>query len=398
MKAFTISLFWIALLLAVALPALALMPYSGQQDTVVARTDIYRRGGAVYRAETPANLPRFKNLLKATLARYAHTRRELQGNRVVRKAVPLTEKLAPIGEDGTWFANVRLGSPSQDLQFDIDMTSADFWVESTTSVRGVRFNSELSQTYFTESKLVFRDCVASLDTLGIGLDDFKIDFAHCTPPKASVKTLNPSGGMFGLAHTSLTQVGLRHFFDVKDSEQLAESMFAIEYKMDDDAIGAVLSLGGVAHKVDDPLWAPVKTHGFWQILFKSMLVDGNTVLDNIQGVIDVNCPFILAPSEDVRMFYNAISGAQPLSGGFWSYPCFENPKVHIEHAGWLFPFKDVSLGKVKEDSGYCVGPVVEADLDGLWVIGEPYLKGVLSVFDFKERRIGFRTIDEFNHV
>ncbi|KAK7205770.1 aspartic peptidase domain-containing protein [Myxozyma melibiosi] len=384
----------LALLLLAALAAAA-VPYYGNDSpdaSVVAKVAVGRRGGRVYTPDSVANLKRFRALLRASLQRYNRTKRELQGNRVVRKAVTLPDKLAPIGADGTFFTNLKLGSPAQDIFFDIDMTSSDFWVESTTSVRGTRFRSENSQSYFTDSRLVFKDCVGSNEALEIGEQKFSIDFAHCTPHPSTVRTLNPSGGMLGLAHSSLSQTGLPHFFEsAVATNKLSDAIFAIEYIQDDPKGGAVLSIGGVAHKVDDPLYAPLKTYGFWQMLFKSLMIDGNTVIDNIQGVIDVNSPFILAPSEDVRMFYNAISGAQPLADGFWSYPCFEDPKIHIEHAGWLFPIKDASLGKVKEASGYCVGPVVEADLAGLWVIGEPFLRGVLSVFDFDQKRIGFRT-------
>ncbi|KAK9380565.1 aspartic peptidase domain-containing protein [Kockiozyma suomiensis] len=383
------------LLLSLLHPALAAVPYYGNDAPdapVVAKVALGRHGGRVYSADSVANLKRFRSLLKASLSRYSRTKRELQGNRVVRKAVPLSDKLAPIGNDGTFFANLKLGSPAQDILFDIDMTSSDFWVESTTSIHGTRFRSENSQSYFSDSRFVFRDCVGSSETLEIGESKFAIDFAHCTPHPSTVRTLNPSGGMLGIAHSSLSQTGLPHFFETAvGAEKLSDAIFAIEYIHDDPTSGAVLSIGGVAHKSDDPLYAPVKTFGFWQMLFKSLMVDGNTVIDNIQGVIDINSPFILAPAEDVRMFYDAISGAQPLSDGFWSYPCFEDPKIHIEHAGWLFPIKDASLGKVKEASGYCVGPLVEADLAGLWVIGEPFLRGVLSVFDFDQKRIGFRT-------
>ncbi|KAK9360316.1 aspartic peptidase domain-containing protein [Lipomyces starkeyi] len=385
----------LALLLAHVAISAAYVPYYGNPSPdagVVAKIPINRRGGRVYNPESVADLARFNAVLQSCLERYSRTKRELQGNRVVRRTLPLPDKLAPIGEDGSWYADVELGNPGQKVQFDIDMTSSDFWVESTTSVHGTRFEASNSQSYFSEYKFVFRDCIGSLDSLVLGDKKFNIEFAHCSPPRASIRTLNPSGGIMGLAHSSLSQTSLPHFFeDAKEKGKLAEGIFAIEFNKDDTDSSAVLSFGGVAQQHDDPLYAPVKTFGFWQILFKSLMVDGNTVLDNIQGVIDVTSPFVLAPPEDVRIFYNAISGAQPLANGFWSYPCFEDPKIHIEHAGWLFPFKDSSLGKVKESSGYCVGPLVEADLAGLWVIGEPFLKGVISIFDFDQKRVGIRS-------
>ncbi|KAK9466106.1 aspartic peptidase domain-containing protein [Lipomyces arxii] len=374
----------------------AFVPYYGNDAfdaPAVARLDIKRRGGRVYSPDSIADLNRFQEILSTSLERYAHTKRELQGNRVVRKALPISDKLAPIGSDGSWFSEVEIGKPAQKIQFDIDMTSSDFWIDSTTSVRGTAYWSDKSESYITNLQSVFRDCTSSKDNLMFGDKQFTVSFAHCTPPRASVKTLDPSGGMLGLAHSTLSQTTVPHFFEeAMLNRALGRSMFGIEFKKDDPETGAYLSLGGMAMQHDDPLWSPVKTYGFWQILFKSLMIDGNTVLDNIQGVIDISSPFILAPVEDVRMFYNAISGSQPLANGFWSYPCYEDPKVHIEHSGWLFPFIDVSLGKVKDTSGYCVGPLVEADLGGLWVIGEPFLRGVVSVFDFEQNRVGIRSL------
>ncbi|KAK9370481.1 aspartic peptidase domain-containing protein [Lipomyces kononenkoae] len=385
----------LALLVAHVAVSTAALPYYGNPAPnagVVAKMPIHRRGGPVYNPDSDADLARFTSVLQSCLDRYSRTKRELQGNRVVRRALPLTDKLAPIGEDGSWYADVELGNPGQNIQFDIDMTSSDFWIESTTSVYGTRFEAGNSQSYFSDNKFVFRDCIDSLDSLVLGDKRFNVHFAHCSPPRASIRTLNPSGGIMGLAHSSLSQTSLPHFFeDAKEKGKLAGGVFAIEFNKDDPSASAVISFGGLAQNHDEPLYAPVKTFGFWQILFKSLMIDGNTVLDNIQGVIDVTSPFVLAPPEDVRIFYNAISGAQPLANGFWSYPCFENPKIHIEHGGWFFPLKDASLGKVK-DSGYCVGPVVEADIAGLWVIGEPFLKGVLAIFDFDQKRVGIRVV------
>ncbi|KAK9463445.1 aspartic peptidase domain-containing protein [Lipomyces oligophaga] len=375
----------------------AAIPYFGDETEgagVVAKMEVMRRGGRVYDPDTVVNLKRFNTMLKSCLARYSRTRRELTGNRVYRKAIPTVDRLAPIGQNGTYVGYLEVGNPPQHIEFDLDMTSSDMWLESTTSVRGTRFDFEQSQTYFTDSRIVFRDCVESTDSLKFsGGTSFEFPIAHCTPHRATVRTLNPSGGMIGLAHSSLSQTNLPNFFEEAAKEgRLAKSMVTVEFFKGDVNAGAVVGFGGAAHQVDECLYAPVKTFGFWQILFKTLLVDGNGVIDNFQAVIDVTSPFVLAPPEDVRKFYSGISGAQPLADGFWSYPCFVNPKIHVEHGGWLFPFLDNSLGKVKESSGYCVGPVVEADISGLWVIGEPFLRGVLSVFDFDEKRVGFRTL------
>ncbi|KAK9427466.1 aspartic peptidase domain-containing protein [Lipomyces doorenjongii] len=369
------------------------VPFYGDNATssgIVAKVPIYRRGGRVYNPEWISNMSRFNEVLKSSLKRYSRSKRELHGNQVVRKAISLSEKLAAIGEDGSWYANVELGNPGQKVEFDIDMTSSDFWVESTTSVRGTRFEARNSQSYVSKDRLGFEDCVESLDSLVFGDKKFNVEFAHCNPPRASLRTLDPSGSIMGLAHSSLSQTSLPHFFEnAKEKRKLADSIFAIEFKND---FSGVLSFGGLARYHDEPLFAPVKCTGFWQVLFKTVLLNGNLIQSNILGTIDMTSPFVLAPAEDVRMIYNAISGSEPLGNGFWSYPCSENPKIHLEYAGWWFPFKDSSLGKVKEYSDYCVGPLVEADLDGRWIIGEPFLRNVVTVFDFGRNSVGIRSL------
>ncbi|KAK9475483.1 aspartic peptidase domain-containing protein [Dipodascopsis tothii] len=365
------------------------LSYYGGDGQGVTVMDLQRRGGSPFDADSEVDFKKATAILQRTVNRYSRTKREIQGNRVVRKPLPLNDRLAPIGEEGNWYSEVGLGNPAQAIEFDIDMTSADSWVESTTSIHGTRFDSENSQTYFTERKQVFRDCVASNDNLTIAELSFGSDFAHCTPHRASVRTLNPSGGMIGLAFDSLTQTEMTPFLQSATSTGvIADKMFTLEFRGDNDL---KLAIGGLSRKIDEPLWATVKTVGFWQLLFKSLLMNGNTVLSNIHGVLDVTSPLVLAPPEDVRLFYNFIPGAQPLANGFWSYPCYEQPSLHVEHAGWLFPLTDLSIGKVKDGSGYCVGFLAEADLGGLWVMGEPLLSKIITVYDVEEKRVGFRS-------
>ena len=106
---------------------------------------------------------------------------------------------------------------------------------------------------------------------------------------------------------------------------------------------------------------------------------------------------------------------------FYSYPCLNPPRLNFEFGGWSFPVLRggsddfevhggrLSLGKVVEGSGYCVGAVVETrmgveaaedrarskrsrsgrgtvdaggnGLRDVWVLGEVFFRGVTGVFD-----------------
>lgn len=61
-----------------------------------------------------------------------------------------------------------------------------------------------------------------------------------------------------------------------------------------------------------------------------------------------------------------------------------------------------SLGKLADGTGYCVGSVVETEMGtskdwtgsgmkDMWVLGEPFLRGLGVVFDIDNGRVGVRT-------
>lgn len=143
----------------------------------------------------------------------------------------------------------------------------------------------------------------------------------------------------------------------------------------------------------------------------------------------INTPFILAPPLAAKAFYASISGSYrlpPPYSNFYAYPCNNPPYLHFEFGGWRFPIMrgtkskadhrgangKFSLGKVSDDSGYCVGAVVETrmgvgdaspvrrgggnerfnvgfesgmlagnGLRDVWVLGEPVFRGMGVVFD-----------------
>ncbi|KAI9715826.1 MAG: hypothetical protein M1828_000567 [Chrysothrix sp. TS-e1954] len=194
---------------------------------------------------------------------------------------------------------------------------------------------------------------------------------------------------------------------------------------------------------DEWRWSPVEgAEGWWQTLMRGIWVDLVKILKNQPCIIDINTPFILAPPHAAKQFYGSISGSYRLPApytNFYAFPCNNPPFMHVEFSGFRFPLmrgmkntfssqgfnSKFSLGKVSDDSGYCVGAVVEtrmgvgdqaplkkgrtrkddalrgaASLESgmlagngmrdVWVLGEPIFKGLGIVFDPKQKAIGFR--------
>ncbi|RMD42458.1 hypothetical protein DV735_g2674, partial [Chaetothyriales sp. CBS 134920] len=172
--------------------------------------------------------------------------------------------------------------------------------------------------------------------------------------------------------------------------------------------------------------------GWWTTLMSGVWVNGAKVLKNQPVLFDIQCPFILAPPMAVARVYHSIGGAFRLPSPhdqYFTYPCLNEVALAFEIAGWNFPVIRVtdqsmggqfSMGLLAEPelvlsgendlpdenstrgTGYCVGVLVEsrmgmkkewqnAGMQGVWVLGEPFFRGLGLVFDQENGRIGLRT-------
>jgi hypothetical protein len=113
---------------------------------------IARRGGGLAITDT-ANLSVLLDHLQDIESRFSATTRQLEKNTVVRKAKRRYDTeagsalLGEVGRVGNWFATIELGEPAQHVRMDLDMLTADWWVQSTNSDLGSFFLDFNSKTY-----------------------------------------------------------------------------------------------------------------------------------------------------------------------------------------------------------------------------------------------------------
>jgi len=113
---------------------------------------ISRRGGS-FAAPDIANLTYLLEQLEAVELRYNATRRDFIGNKVVRKpkrqhgTQASSILLGEVGREGNWFASLRIGEPVQEVDMDLDMLTADWWILSTSNEKGSFYLDFNSKTY-----------------------------------------------------------------------------------------------------------------------------------------------------------------------------------------------------------------------------------------------------------
>ncbi|KAI4133627.1 MAG: hypothetical protein LQ338_000139 [Usnochroma carphineum] len=451
-----------------------------------------RRGGT-FEATRPGNDSIEMDLLLEQLemveGKFNLTRREVRGNKLVRKAksqaVGGRDDDGLMGEmalNGSWFANLAIGEPPQTIDLDLNMLTSDFYVRHTTSHVGTRYDD-----FFSNRFDVFH-----LPTLDKAVP---LPFAYCRPLKGSQQTLKASGSILGLAPSKyLRQIETPFLlYQLLQEGIVKRPIFSIVLLSGRDG---VLSIGGTAAQAaemvdkqtseeldragaQEKIIAFTKENGKtlqsgFNSLDKSKLTGEKIILHKreteakdfkatltnwaegwtwvkVQGAegwwqtlmqgVWINTPFILAPPLAAKTFYASVAGSRPLDppySNFYVFPCMNPPSVEFEFSGTRFPAMrggrgleynsaiipggKFSLGRLKHGSGYCVGAIVETRMglkeekegmtgsgkQGLgsagasvgsfagngmrdvWVIGEGFFRGVGGVFDFEEKRIGFR--------
>jgi hypothetical protein len=113
---------------------------------------ISRRGGS-FPAPEISNLTYLLEQLQVFEQRFNASTRAFIGNKVVRKPKRLhgtqasTILLGQVGRQGNWFANLHIGEPVQEVDMDLDMLTADWWIFSTSSTKGSFYLDFNSKTY-----------------------------------------------------------------------------------------------------------------------------------------------------------------------------------------------------------------------------------------------------------
>ncbi|KAG6813570.1 hypothetical protein H0H93_013336, partial [Arthromyces matolae] len=113
------------------------------------------------------------------------------------------------------------------------------------------------------------------------------------------------------------------------------------------------------------------------------------------AIIDTGSRLILGSSRNVYEFYKTIPGSRDAS--LTVDPCEENLDIKfiIEEQEFTLSTDKFNLGPVHHGSSECVGGVAADDSAGLvdtWVIGDIFLSGVYTAFEFEDGQVGFANL------
>ncbi|KAL8673274.1 MAG: hypothetical protein Q9168_002312 [Polycauliona sp. 1 TL-2023] len=218
---------------------------------------IARRGGT-FEATVPGNdsveMDFLLEQLQMAEARFNLTRREVKGNKLIRKAKSRAlggkdddELMGQIASNGTWFARLSIGDPPQTIDLDLNMLTSDFYVRHTTSHAGTRYDDLFSKSFAKSSQHPYRSCTLPTDVFYLPAVDTSVSlpFAYCRPLKGSQGTLEASGSMLGLAPSKhLRQIDTPFLLHQLLKERVVErQIFSVMLLSGNEG---VLSIGGTS--------------------------------------------------------------------------------------------------------------------------------------------------------
>ncbi|GJJ14493.1 hypothetical protein Clacol_008757 [Clathrus columnatus] len=209
-------------------------------------------------------------------------------------------------------------------------------------------------------------------------------------------------GVIGMA-MSRSRTGLSKdpfFVTATNQRKVAKSQFAFKLSPP-----ASLYLGGV----DDSLYTgEIEFHSLldngplWRLGQASISIGSDKVLSGLRTIIDTGAEMILGPPEEVQTFYSKIPNSEMCNVegiDFHLWPCPPGqplPQVSFSWDGKSWPVSIHRTTSIEPGGIFCVGNIGGRDFghgEKVWLVGEPLLKNVYTIFSLEDDTLGFAALE-----
>ncbi|KAJ7752532.1 acid protease [Mycena olivaceomarginata] len=319
-----------------------------------------------------------------------------------------SEKLTDEDSDEEWAGTISVGTPAQKFLIDFDTGSSDLWIpsssctsstcsskskykatsSSTSSKKTGTFSIEygdgstVSGPVYSETVTVAKVAVT------------KQWFSPVTTLSSSFKD-DPIDGILGLAFPAISNLNKNPFFvNANHDGDVDANQFAFYLA----SSGSELYLGGTNSDLytgEIEYNAVDSSSGFWQATGASAKVGGSTAVSGIQTIIDSGTTLMYGPAADVKKIFAKVAGSKVYdsTNGYYSYPCATPPTIAFSWGGasWAISADNLNLGQTETGSKDCVASLAAQDLglgDGVFLLGDAFMKNVYTVFDFDQEAVG----------
>ncbi|CAG8657176.1 6419_t:CDS:1, partial [Dentiscutata heterogama] len=209
---------------------------------------------------------------------------------------------------------------------------------------------------------------------------------------------SPFDGILGLALDSLSSLHAKTpFQNLIDHGDVKSPVFSFVLGSLQDGTnrtGNELIFGGIDPKYSDSISYNRLDigNGFWQIVMDDALVNGSSLgLEGKSAIIDTGTTLVIVPPQDAELVHSRIPGAQN-SDGTYLIPTDTTAVVSLTFGGVTYNIKTEHLVVDDAGNGLSVSGIQGGSVTGsddVWLVGDVFLKNVCSVYDVKNRAVGF---------
>ncbi|CAG8683561.1 6543_t:CDS:1, partial [Gigaspora rosea] len=141
-----------------------------------------------------------------------------------------------------------------------------------------------------------------------------------------------------------------------------------------------------------PIIRPKKTReGFWTINLEDVTVNGHSLKFSRDAIIDTGAAFITIPQDDAAAIHKKIPGFKfNNKTGHYVIPCNTKAVVSLKFGGVNYNISHRDLIFLPITGTQCISGIkLSQDPRNFWIVGQTFLRGVYSVFDVGNKKVGF---------
>lgn len=361
-------------------------------------------------------------LLLSTLSLAAPTNPKVVSLPISKKIVPPadTHSLGIKSQAGSYiYVNVTIGTPPQAFEISLDTGSADMWVplatEGQQSTNSEYFyNPNISSTYHYLNSDFDNPYVGAtfggdwitedVDIAGVSLTNFQLGMVSQAAADFSSSSVQLEGilGVSFREQEGSAETYPNFPYAAKEQGYIDYVAYSIFFEGAASGDGTFL-LGGIDHEKysgNISYYNALDPTGGPELFFESITAKGKDVVFDGPAVLDSGSVSILIPEPQFSDIHNALGLTNySKANGQYFVDCdtkvslefhFEDLTIHADESSLVVPYSYFS-GNLSDT--YCVMATQKSGVfgnayEGLFLLGDPFLKNSYTVYDLEDKEIG----------
>lgn len=316
-------------------------------------------------------------------------------------------------QDAQYWGQIQIGTPGKTFQVLFDTGSSNLWVPSKDCTNcksgAATYDPSESSTYKnngTAFKIQYgtgaMNGVVVHDVVTIGSLKANVDFAVATNEPGITFKESKFDGILGLAWPQIAVDGIVPVMQALENQgQLDQDLFAFYLQYASSKTTGKLSIGGYdKSKATNLQFVPLKGENYWLVNMDSLSFGGTKSTTVTNAIVDSGTSLIVGPKNDVAAVAT-IEGATEVMNGEYSVSCSSTMKdmevtlgsgsssVTLTVKGNDLRIKICRFVVICE----CLLGIAGMDLpEPLWILGDVLMRDFYTIFDIKNKQIGFSKI------